>query len=236
MLPQAIFFDMDDTLLKYNIPLESAWQKACEISLKESQTIKVDELLQQIEIARNWYWSDPERQRTGRLNLLNARTTIVKKALKQLGRNDERTAGNIAVNYANILDGTLDFFPDAEKTLKELVKKKVKLALLTNGAGEVQRAKINRFGLARYFPTCLVEGDLGYGKPDQRVFKMALQKLNVNPNQTWMVGDDLERDIGGAQIAGIFSIWHDYNKTGLPAGSRIIPDKTISHITELLFL
>ncbi len=236
MLPQAIFFDLDDTLLRYNIPLESAWQKACEISLKDIQTIKVAELLQQIETARNWYWSDPERHRAGRLNLLSARTAIVRKALKQLGHDDEGTADNIAVNYANILDGTLDFFPDAEKTLKELLKKKVKLALLTNGAGEVQRTKINRFGLARYFPTCLVEGELGYGKPDQRVFKLALQKLDVDPNQVWMVGDDLERDIGGAQTAGIFSIWHDYNKTGLPTGSRIIPDKTISHITELLFL
>ena len=116
------------------------------------------------------------------------------------------------------------------------MKKKVKLALLTNGAGEVQRAKINRFGLARYFPTCLVEGELGYGKPDQRVFKMALNKLDVRPNQAWMVGDDLERDIAGAQTAGIFSIWHDYKKTGLPAGSMVTPDKTISNITELLSL
>jgi len=157
-------------------------------------------------------------------------------ALEQIGCVDEKTAVNIAANYAGILDESLDFFPNVEKTLTKLIKKKVKLALLTNGAGEVQRAKINRFGLAQYFPTCLVEGELGYGKPDQRVFKMALNKLDVRPNQAWMVGDDLERDIAGAQTAGIFSIWHDYKKTGLPAGSMVTPDKTISNITELLSL
>jgi len=42
---------------------------------------------------------------------------------------------------------------------------------------------------------------------------MAMEKLSVRPEQAWMVGDDLARDIAGAQDAGIFSIWHDYGKT-----------------------
>jgi len=234
MLPQAILFDLDDTLLRYNIPLESAWKKACEISTKAMNGLSSDELLKQIEIARNWYWSSTERHQAGRLNLLGARTAIVKEALKQMGRADERIAGTIAANYANILDETLGFFPDTWKTLEELVKKKVKLALLTNGAGEVQQAKIERFMLERYFAICLIEGDLGFGKPDRRVFEMALERLDVRPAQAWMVGDDLERDIAGAQTLGILSIWHAYRKTGLPAGSKVIPDKIISHITELL--
>ena len=140
----------------------------------------------------------------------------------------------IASNYAEILDKTLDFFPDAEKTLTRLVQKKVKLALLTNGAGESQRGKINRFGLTRFFPICLIEGELGYGKPDRRFFKMAMEKLSVRPEQAWMVGDDLARDIAGAQDAGIFSIWHDYGKTGLPEDSKVKPDRIINNLSELL--
>jgi putative hydrolase of the HAD superfamily len=94
--------------------------------------------------------------------------------------------------------------------------------------------KIERFRLAWYFHTCLIEGEIGFGKPDQRVFEMALSKLTVMPNQTWMVGDDMERDIAEAQKVGVFSIWHDYDKKGLPGDSKIVPDKIINDIAELL--
>jgi putative hydrolase of the HAD superfamily len=118
MLPKAILFDLDDTLLRYDIPLESAWKKACEISVSDIRNIKTDELLRQIDIARNWYWSDPKRHQAGRLNLLDARTAIVKMALEQLGYNDEKTARNIAANYGGILDESLDFSRMQRKPLK----------------------------------------------------------------------------------------------------------------------
>ena len=49
-----------------------------------------------------------------------------------------------------------------------------------------------------------------------------------------MVGDDLERDIAGAQAAEIFSVWHDYGKAGLPVGSTVKPDRIINNLAELL--
>jgi putative hydrolase of the HAD superfamily len=234
MLPQAILFDMDDTLLFVNVTADSAWKEACNLAVKEPKPHSTEEFLNQLNTVRNWYWSDAERHRVGRLDLHGARTAIIRMALEKLGCNDEQTANNIAANYANILDGALEFFPNAENTLKELVKKRVKLALLTNGAGEAQRAKIQRFKLGRYFSICLIEGELGYGKPDQRFFKMALDKLGVMPNQAWMVGDDLERDITGAQAAEIFSVWYDFGEAGLPASSTVKPDRIINNLAELL--
>ena len=236
MLPKAILFDMDDTILRYTITLESAWKEACEISAKDTKSFTAEELLHHINIAREWYWSDPERHRIGRLNLLKARTSFITMALKKLGCEDEKIAENIATSFSNIIDGTLDFFPDVEDTLQQLVIKDVKLALLTNGAGAAQQEKISRFRLNRYFNVRLIEGELGFGKPDQRFFKMALSKLKITPEQTWMVGDDLERDIAGAQTAGIYSIWCDYGKKGLQENSKVQPDKIINNITELFSL
>ena len=227
---------MDETLLTNTIPIDAAWQKACEASVKKSDNFKPEELEQQIKIVREWYWSDTERHRAGRLNLLRARTEVVMMALEKLGCRDEKAASAIATDYSLLIDRSLDFFPDAEKTLSQLGKKGVKLALLTNGAGVVQQEKIDRFGFSRYFPVRLIEGELGFGKPDQRVFEQALKILDVKPQQAWMVGDDLKRDIAGAQQAGIYSIWCDYENKGLPEGSNIRPDKIIRNIAELLSL
>jgi putative hydrolase of the HAD superfamily len=236
MLPSAILFDMDETLLTNTLPIDAAWQQACYISAKENKSFPPDLLLEQINIIREWYWSDPERHRLGRLNLLKARTDVVTMALAKLGYRDEKTAARIAMDYSSLIDRSLDFFPRAEDTLRHLVKKKVKLGLLTNGAGAVQQDKIKRFGLSRYFSTILIEGELGFGKPDRRVFETAVTKLDVTPGQTWMVGDDLQRDIAGAKQSGIYTVWCDYESNGLPEGAKVKPDKIIGNLAELLSL
>ena len=54
------------------------------------------------------------------------------------------------------------------------------LGLVTNGAAAPQRAKIDRFDLARFFDVIVVEGEAGFGKPDRRVFERALGALGVD--------------------------------------------------------
>jgi putative hydrolase of the HAD superfamily len=60
-----------------------------------------------------------------------------------------------------------------------------------------------------------------------------MAELKLEPSETWMVGDDLERDIAGAQGVGIYSIWVDWRGLGLPLNSLIEPDHIIRDITQL---
>jgi len=48
-----------------------------------------------------------------------------------------------------------------------------------------------------------------------------------------MVGDDLQRDIAGAQKMGIYSIWCDYGRNGLPESSKVKPDKIINNMRRI---
>lgn len=233
-LPEAILFDLDDTIVSYHMVGDLAWNKVCSDFTEKRKILDVKTLRNAIDEAGKWFWSDPERHRTGRLDLNNARRDVVRLALQKLGCFEEDCAVEIADNYSNLHQEMIHMFPGSEETLKELVKRGVKLALLTNGNAEKQRYKINKFNLERFFDACLVEGELGFGKPDDRVFKLALDKLKVTPEQAWMVGDNLEWDIAASQKLGIYSIWNDYNKKGLPENSKIIPDRIINSIHELL--
>ena len=66
------------------------------------------------------------------------------------------------------------------------------MALITNGAAEPQRAKVVRFALEHRFDHIQIEGEHGFGKPEERAYNHAMEVLDVGPEETWMVGDNLE--------------------------------------------
>jgi putative hydrolase of the HAD superfamily len=125
-------------------------------------------------------------------------------------------------------------FPGALDTLQRLCGQGIRLALITNGNADLQRRKINRFGLEPYFDYILVEGEFGVGKPDARVYQHVLEQLKVKPNQAWMIGDNLEWDVVAPQRLGIFGVWNDFARKGLPESSTVQPDRIIHTITELV--
>ena len=125
-------------------------------------------------------------------------------------------------------------FPGAHETLDRLKELGVKLALVTNGAAEAQRAKVVRFALEHRFDHIQIEGEHGFGKPEEQAYIHALAALGVEAHETWMIGDNLEWEVVAPQRLGIFAIWYDGYGVGLPSGSPIRPDRIIRALPELL--
>ncbi|SCA99620.1 HAD hydrolase, family IA [Bacillus mycoides] len=91
------------------------------------------------------------------------------------------------------------------------IKRHFKVGIITNGSTQRQKAKIINTGLNEYFDTIIISEEVGFSKPDKRIFELALKKLNVQPENTLFVGDDLEKDIAGCQNANIKGIWFNPN-------------------------
>jgi putative hydrolase of the HAD superfamily len=124
-------------------------------------------------------------------------------------------------------------FPGAIETLVWLRERGVRSALLTNGAAEAQRAKLERFGLPGYFDCVVIEGEFGVGKPDERVYHHALEQLRAAPDETWMVGDNLEWDVAAPQRLGLSGVWVDCFARGLPEDSPVRPNWILRRLSEL---
>ncbi len=110
----------------------------------------------------------------------------------------------------------------------------VKLALVTNGTSAAQRAKIERFDLEHRFHHIQIEGEHGFGKPEERAYRHALASLGAAPHEAWMVGDNLEWEVVAPQRLGIHAIWHDALGRGLPQDTQAKPDRIIRSLLELL--
>lgn len=233
-MPEGILFDLDDTIISHAAVSDACWQKMCARYASRIDGFEAGQLFTAIKQTGNWYWSDPDRHRRGRLNLFNARREVVRLAFENLGIRDTSVTGELADAYSIEREKMAELIPGAIDTLTHFRNLNRKLALVTNGSSEIQRGKIERFKLARFFHHILVEGEFGQGKPEKPVFLSALRNLGIAAADAWMVGDDLERDIAGAQSAGIYAIWVDWRGTGLPELSRVKPDRTIRTLSELM--
>ena len=232
-MPDAIFFDMDATLIFWSTPAETVWESLARRYAVEANGVEPGALLGVINRTRDWYWGDLERHRTGRLDLYQARREIVRLALTGLNIVNPELADKIADEFTLLREKDEAVAPEDIAVLKHLGERGLRLALITNGGADVQRAKIKKFGLAPYFDNILIEGEFGCGKPDERVFKHTLDKLKVKPSNTWMIGDDLARDIAPCRALGIYSLWVNGKGDDSHHLEGVRPDKIIKSISEI---
>jgi putative hydrolase of the HAD superfamily len=232
-LPRVILFDLDDTILDDTGGADESWRLVCVEAAAELPGIEVEKLVDVLLQTRIEYWSDPERNRLGRLGLRAAACDIVRLGLAQLAIEEPELADVMGNHYRDLRDAAVAVLPGAVETLVALQKRGVTMGLVTNGAAEPQRAKIDKFALAGYFGYIGIEGERGFGKPEPAAFETALAALRVEPAQAWMVGDNLEHDIRAAKALGLHGVWVDKLSRGSP-GEGVAPDRVVRAIGELL--
>lgn len=229
---RALLVDLDDTLLDYSGPAADCWASACR-AVAAPAGIDDGALLAAIHDVARWFWSDPARHRAERVDMPAAWRKIAAAALERLGVEPDGLAGAIADDFAARRRRAMRLFPDALPALTAFRRAGVALALVTNGDAREQRDKIERHGLAPHFDAILIEGELGYGKPDPEIYRAALDALAVPPAAAWMVGDHLEFDVAGAQRLGLSAAWLDRRGSGLPDGSPARPTCIVRSLAEL---
>ncbi|MCH8350685.1 MAG: HAD family hydrolase [Chloroflexi bacterium] len=233
-LPKALLVDMDDTILSYEAVGERCWREACLRFAPQVTGLDPEGLLGAIMASLAEYWHDPERNRRGRLDLGAARREIVSAAFTRLKVDAPVVQNGIADLFTEIREYAVEAIPGAIEALHVLRRAGVRLALITNGASQPQRAKIQRFNLAPLFESILVEEEFGAGKPEPQVYLHSLKQIDAKPSEAWMVGDNLEFDVEAPQKLGIKGIWVDWQAGGLPVASSVKPDRIVNRLSELV--
>ena len=236
-LPRAMLIDMDDTILSaYGRP-EIAWHNVAAEFAAEFGPFTSQQVATAVLDSARKFWAVAGAE--WRLKLDEARRIDRRQTdLPRLPQAATRCPTDLAVRLANRFtayrEEEMFVFPGAHDAIDELKARGVKLALVTNGAAGAQRAKVERFALSDRFDHIQIEGEHGFGKPDERAYLHAMQTLGVTASETWMIGDNLEWEVVAPQRLGIYAIWIDVHGDGLPADSTVKPDRIIRSLTELL--
>jgi putative hydrolase of the HAD superfamily len=232
-----MLIDMDDTILSaYGRP-EIAWNKIAEEFAAEFGPLPPRQVATSVLAFAKKFWSTAEP--AWRLKLAEARRLTVKGGFAALAAEGHPTlnddlAVRLADRFTTYREEEIFVFPGAHDAIDALKARGVKLALVTNGAADMQRVKVERFALTHRFDHIQIEGEHGFGKPEERAYLHAMDALGVTAVDTWMIGDNLEWEVEAPQRLGIYAIWMDVHGEGLPAGTTIKPDRVIRSLTELL--
>ncbi|MFE8701373.1 HAD family hydrolase [Cytobacillus sp. FJAT-54145] len=250
----AIFFDLDDTLLWDQKSVKEAFVATC-LAAKEKYGVNPDLLEEAVRKEATELYSSYETYPFTQLiginpfeglwgNFLDDDDNFRKmKDIVPLYRKEAWTRGLKAAGIDDLEFGheLAERFPQErrnlpfvyEETFKVLdaLKGKYKLLLLTNGSPDLQNTKLDITPeLVPYFDHILISGAFGIGKPDPSIFEHALNQLALHKDEVLMVGDNLMTDILGASRVGIKSVWiNRHNKER----NEVIPTYEIKHLEEL---
>jgi FMN phosphatase YigB (HAD superfamily) len=134
-----------------------------------------------------------------------------------------------------------DLIPGADTLVRELSQRGHPLALCADGPVATFENILNQHKIYDCFDTFAISGAVGVQKPDERMFRTALEGLDVHPKDygsAIMVGNNLERDIAGANALGlttVFLAWSSKRRK-TPETRLETPDHTIQNPLDLLEL
>lgn len=130
-----------------------------------------------------------------------------RRAIAACGSSDGSLATQAAARYAQHRRDALRLFGDARDLLAYAARTGIRLALITNGASDTQRDALRTLGIEDAFASVVISAEVGFAKPDPAIFRVALETLDVSPENICHVGDNLTTDVAGAQAAGLRAIW-----------------------------
>ena len=222
---KAVVFDLDGTLCTYLLSVAEVFDAAVRrLGVDPNRFGDLDELAERY--AALWTEVQPGFGPTEEIRL-----HIVEQLLAERGVNDPSLAQPLSDAYGAVRDESgLRSFDGAIELLRDL-RPRYTLGLLTNGPSDIQWEKIRSLRIETTFDAIVVAGDVGIYKPDVRVFRILLDRLDVTADAALFVGDNFEMDIVGANTAGMKTAWIRTN--GARPTGGVLPDVEVAEATVL---
>ena len=194
---KAVIFDLDNTLLDFMKMKDYAVKAAIDGMIEAGLDIDPDKSYETIiGIYEEEGW---ENQQVFN-DFLN----------KTIGEVNNKYLAAGIVAYRRAREANLLLYPNVNHTLVELMKRGVKIAVVSDAPSREAWMRIYYLNLHHHFDVVLTFDDTNVRKPSPIPFEMALSQLNIDAEEALMVGDWPERDVVGAKKLGIRTIFARY--------------------------
>ena len=138
----------------------------------------------------------------------------------------------LAQLYRGISRNRLQLYPGVKKVLDEL-RHAYRMALVSDAQPCYALPEMKAVGLDGYFDPVIISAHYGFRKPDRRLVEKALDLMKLMSAEVICVGNDMYRDIYGANRLGIKTIFVDSNQ-GDKYHENVTPDYIAHQFEDVL--
>lgn len=216
---KAIILDIDNTLVDFlrlkKMAVESAILGMIEAGFHIDKDGSIEDIMS---IYENEGWED--------------QLVLNKFIENKLGHVNYKFLAAGILGYRKARESALSPYPFVTSTLIDILKKGVKLAIVSDAPSREAWLRLVQLNLHNIFDVVVTFNDTNERKPSIKPFLLALKKLNLKASETIMVGDWPERDIIGAKNVGIKTVYAKYGDVNNTEKSGA--DYDINSFDELL--
>lgn len=228
-MPQAVFFDLDETLIRHTTPVMDQLQTVCHQHLADLSEQRWATFNQHLMTNAGQLWRDILAHQ-GRCEA--EFIAIFRSSLELVGGNPGLAESMIEAFLASVVDST-GLTEDALQVLDRLAAAGIATGIITNGFSFLQKRKVLMHGLAERVRFVLTSEDAGAHKPDPRIFRMALDQVGVAAADAWHVGDHRDNDLAGALNAGLDGVLYDPEGKHAGATPGELPYRVITRLSDV---
>jgi putative hydrolase of the HAD superfamily len=225
----AIIFDLDDTLYDQLQPFQQAYQEQFNFPDVSIEKLYV--------LSRKYSDEVFHLTENGNLTIKKMHRYRIKKAFAYFGYEiTDVQADKFQKSYLNNQQ-KIQLLPDMKDALDYCSANGVNLGMITNGPEEHQKKKITQLNLEKWIPRqqIFISSVVGFAKPDPRIFHLVEERLHLNKQETYYIGDSFQNDMVGAHAAGWKTIWSNHRQHKQPRDSSI-PEFILTKENSLLEL
>lgn len=223
----ALTFDLDDTLYDNHPFLVKA----------EQQTLSY--IHQHFPLTSHTdvnYWRNTRTRILAQHPEYKTDMTVLRKTAYELGFSEcgydgQALEGAIQMAFDGFYHFRSDFNVDSDTCeILEKLATHYPLVAITNGNVDLKHIGIDTFFRASFHAS--MQQPM---KPHPAMFKLAQQNLGLTPNKILHVGDNLEKDVMGANKAGFKTAWYAHNRAMQLKNEAVrnLPDVELSSLNEL---
>jgi HAD superfamily hydrolase (TIGR01549 family) len=230
-LIRAVTFDLWNTLVHNRNYGELRLPRLREFLSRNGVELDDDRLLEVYQAG--FRYSSELHRGSGRRHVMT--DEIVGHVMDHVGLRDRCDWAPLVEAYEEaILSDPPKLREDARETL-EALHGRVRIGLISDtgtSPGRVVRRILGDYGVLDYFDVTVFSDEVGYCKPNEVVFSVALEALGVEPGEALHVGDLIKNDVVGAKRAGMRTAW--LKTTDQEYAPEDAPDYIISSLTEVI--
>ncbi len=197
---RAIVFDLDNTLTDFMKMKEAAINGAIDAMIDAGFALPREQLRERV---RSIY----------DVRGLEFQRVFDELLEREFGEVDPKILAAGIVGYRRARESALVLYPHAQLVLLELLKRGIRLGVVSDAPRLQVWMRLCTLGLQHVFDAVVTFDDTGERKPAAAPFREVLRRLDVGPHEAIMIGDWADRDVVGGKSLGMITVFARYGDT-----------------------